>query len=216
MADSIAGGISYTAPTFTWGQTNGTIGGGLNFDLPLASANTFTTQALTFSANNSQNTQNFLTSVINNAQSNVSAIANRSFAFQEASLDKTAAVAMGWQDIQRYAIRKAGKTGCFITTAICQSLGAGDKCWQLQVLRAFRDDYMLTDEKRAAFVQEYYDDAPTVVELLDALPHSSEVYRHMYYVYIVAVLDALAAADNERALELYQQMFEYAKAKAGV
>lgn len=212
---NILGGISYTSPTFNWGDTSQAISGGLSFDLPLASANMFTTQALDFSANNTRNTQNFLQGVINTSQSHVTQVVNRSFDFQTQSLATAERVATGWQDVQRYAIKKASKGGCFITTAICEVLGLPDDCDVLQTLRQFRDEVLLTNEEDAALVQQYYDEAPIIVELLKDLPLYVSVLNKLAQEYIFPAVAAIKFDRPEEARQIYINLFEQAKKLAG-
>lgn len=81
----VAGGISYTAPSFTYG-TQQAVNGGFSFDLPLATVQAFTNNALSFSANNSANAQGFLQGVLNSAQSNVNRTADRAYDYQTTAL----------------------------------------------------------------------------------------------------------------------------------
>ncbi len=99
-AGAVAGGISYTAPSFTYGTTQA-VNGGFSFDLPLATVQAFTNNALSFSANNSANAQGFLQGVLNSAQSNVNRTADRAYDYQTtalASLESMQSRALGSMD----------------------------------------------------------------------------------------------------------------------
>ena len=55
---------------------------------------------------------------------------------------------------------------CYITTAVCESLGKPDDCYELNLLRDYRDSYLMKQEDGEALVQRYYDIAPTIVKYL--------------------------------------------------
>lgn len=66
--------------------------------------------------------------------------------------------------------------GCFITTAVCEYYNKPDDCYELTVLRDFRDSYMLKNNELSKLVNEYYEIAPDLVEKLNSLPNKDEVY----------------------------------------
>lgn len=62
---------------------------------------------------------------------------------------------------------KKGKSGCFLTTAACQYKGLPDDCYELTMMREFRDRKLLTTASGQALVAEYYDRVPELVPLLE-------------------------------------------------
>jgi hypothetical protein len=73
--------------------------------------------------------------------------------------------------------------GCFIATAAYGS----DTATEVQVLRSFRDRYLLTSETGRRFVAWYYRNSPAAAELLNADPVFKPAVRAM-------LLPAVAAA----------------------
>jgi hypothetical protein len=73
--------------------------------------------------------------------------------------------------------------GCFIATAAYGS----DTAVEVQVLRSFRDRYLLTSETGRRFVTWYYRNSPAAAELLNAHPAFKPAVRAM-------LLPAVAAA----------------------
>jgi len=66
------------------------------------------------------------------------------------------------------------KSGCFITTAVCQHKRLSDDCRELQVLRNFRDDYLSASIEGRKMVYNYYSVAPAIADRLveaDDLEH---------------------------------------------
>lgn len=121
------GGISFSFPV---GAFNGAsdINGGFNFDLPMATIQSFQSQAYSFAKGNSENAFGFLQNVIDTSQSNVNQTAGRAFEYQSqglnvmqsisesmrstinSSISKRAAVAI-FQGIGNMAVRLPARTG---------------------------------------------------------------------------------------------------------
>lgn len=74
----------------------------------------------------------------------------------------------------------ANDDGCFITTACVKYYGFDDNCYQLQTLRNFRDNYLLSDKKNKPLVQQYYSLAPKIVKLLNKSPERDILYRKIF------------------------------------
>lgn len=77
------GGISFSMPQIQ----NGAINGGYAFDLPMATIQSFMSDAYSFTTNNSQANRGFLNSVINRQQGAVSSAAQQSFGIQQSVIN---------------------------------------------------------------------------------------------------------------------------------
>ena len=53
---------------------------------------------------------------------------------------------------------------CYITTAVCKSLNKPDDCYELNLLREYRDQYLDGDKGWRDSCKEYYNIAPTIVK----------------------------------------------------
>ena len=104
--------------------------------------------------------------------------------------------------------------GCFITTAVCEYMGWDDHCDLLDTLRKYRDEYMLADPDRAELVREYYEKAPGIVTALKAKHGVNLVWRYILHAYLRPAYIKIVCADNEGALKLYREMFEFAEETA--
>lgn len=218
------GSIGYKAPTFSYGQTTQAINGGYSFDLPLSTVAAFTNNALAFSEANSKNAQGFFSGIFARAQEGVSNQATQAFAYQ----DKSLGVLQGMQEkalaVQKYGLKKQYSTGnllkpgsqCFITTAICKASGLPDDTWQLQLLRKFRDDYLLTTDEGCDLVQRYYDLAPRIVEAIDKLSNASSIYAYLAGSFIQLALQQISVQNFEGATGTYSAMVKYAQELAGI
>lgn len=104
----------------------------------------------------------------------------------------------------------SGGGGCFITTAVCERDGKPDDCAELEVLRKFRDSYMLSDPERSKLVALYYATAPIILDRLDAFPTDArdEVFD-VLRTYIKLAINALFNGDEARAARIYMNMMGY-------
>ncbi len=55
-------------------------------------------------------------------------------------------------------------SGCFITTAVCLSMGKADDCEELIAMRLFRDKWLQNQPDGAELIEDYYRTAPAIVE----------------------------------------------------
>lgn len=100
-----------------------------------------------------------------------------------------------------------GDAGCFLTTACCKYKGLPDDCYELEMLRRFRDNVLLINEEGKKLVKEYYHIAPGLVEKIEALPEeeSKDILENIYNK-VLRVIDKIKANDNEGAIARYYSM----------
>lgn len=92
-------------------------------------------------------------------------------------------------------------TRCFITTAVCLSLGKPDNCDELMTMRGFRDNWLRRQPGGEALVADYYNTAPDIVKQIDKQPDRKAVYQSIYEDYIRPCVENAKAgrfADSER------------------
>lgn len=95
---------------------------------------------------------------------------------------------------------------CYITTAVCESQGKADDCYELELLRNYRDQYLITTEKGAALVREYYNIAPTIVNRIASLESSEQVYEEIWHNYLAPCIGMIEAGKPEACKERYMAM----------
>ncbi|GHU54664.1 hypothetical protein FACS1894132_09650 [Clostridia bacterium] len=66
----------------------------------------------------------------------------------------------------RFECRKC-KSGCYITTAVCTSLEKPDDCYELTLLRNFRDTFLKNQPDGETLIKPYYEDAPRIVDKIN-------------------------------------------------
>ncbi|NLJ30993.1 MAG: hypothetical protein GX424_05250 [Clostridiales bacterium] len=98
------------------------------------------------------------------------------------------------------------KKFCFITTAVCSSLGKGDDCAELNTLRGFRDEWMAGTPGGRAKIGEYYLFAPMIVAAIDRSGNAGAVYREIWEQHLSPCLDLIHAGKQEECAAAYENM----------
>lgn len=107
--------------------------------------------------------------------------------------------------------------GCYVTTAVCETLGLPDDCHTLRVLRTFRDTYLLKSNVGRAFVEEYYATAPALVSNIQTRGDAKEYSAGLYTRFILPALIAIEYGALSRAFKIYREMIYTVRAEnAGV
>lgn len=75
---------------------------------------------------------------------------------------------------------QASDPNCFITTACIRARGLPDDCPELQILRQFRDSYMLSTEAGREMVRHYLELAPKIVAALDGHFSQNAIWQSLY------------------------------------
>ena len=71
-----------------------------------------------------------------------------------------------------YSYIEAGfhKKFCYITTAVCETFGKPDDCYELRLLRTYRDGYLAGTPGGEEMIRKYYDVAPSIVKHIQSAP----------------------------------------------
>lgn len=97
---------------------------------------------------------------------------------------------------------------CYITTAVCESLGKPDDCYELNLLRDYRDGYLQQEEEGEQLVKRYYDVAPTIVKHINKRPEHQEIYEQIWKDYLSPCIRLIEGKENENCKSLYQEMVD--------
>lgn len=95
---------------------------------------------------------------------------------------------------------------CYITTAVCGSLGKGDSCTELNEFRAFRDNWLAHTESGPEKITEYYLFAPMIVRAIDASGSAPEEYRQIWERWLSPLLQSLRCGREEECAAGYEKM----------
>lgn len=95
---------------------------------------------------------------------------------------------------------------CFITTAVCSSLGKGDDCTELNTLRAFRDGWLTETPGGEAKICEYYLFAPMIVSAIDQSDVKEAVYNGIWQNHLLPCLETLRTGSPQKCAVQYEDM----------
>jgi hypothetical protein len=100
------------------------------------------------------------------------------------------------------------ESGCFITTAVCKTLGRADDCDELIKFRHFRDTFMKATPETQAEIEEYYAIAPAICAKIDAQGEQKAAakYAAIWENALKPAFQALQSGDNQKAHDLYKEM----------
>lgn len=102
--------------------------------------------------------------------------------------------------------RPGSPSGCFITTAVCESFGKADNCYELSTLRSFRDDWLSQSPGGEELIEKYYQIAPKIVEEIDRRDDRKEIYLNIYERYLKPCLQFIENQQYEACRDLYRNM----------
>ncbi|MCM8556650.1 CFI-box-CTERM domain-containing protein [Sphingomicrobium sediminis] len=108
---------------------------------------------------------------------------------------------------------KVEASGCFLTSAACDGIGLADDCWELQTLRAFRDDWLVHQQGGLEDVALYYAVAPAIAARLAEQPRA---LVKLYWSRIVPSAIAAKLGLNRVARRLYTGMISDLLEQTGV
>lgn len=97
---------------------------------------------------------------------------------------------------------ESSNSGCFITTACVIRRGLSDDCYELQVLRKFRDTYVASQLNGKELIGEYYKTAPHIVESINSLDNAGELYETIFQN-IRKAIDFVEQKEDAAAFALY-------------
>jgi hypothetical protein len=96
--------------------------------------------------------------------------------------------------------------GCFLTTACTEAAGLADDCTELEVLRQFRDGYLVRQPNGPLLIREYYQVAPRILDRIQKSPHRAVILNGVLSDVRVAV-EFVQTGQNKMALDCYGKMF---------
>jgi hypothetical protein len=94
---------------------------------------------------------------------------------------------------------------CFVTTAACKYFGKPDDCYELAVLRKFRDEWLNEQDGGSDLIRRYYVMAPAVVKALDVHPNKDQIYNILWNQYILRCVKLIEDGRFSETKDLYIQ-----------
>lgn len=137
---------------------------------------------------------------------------------QERAVDLTDAICTGWSEAFKgnniqaadYATIVSGFRSklCYVTTAVCRSMHKPEDCYELKLLKDYRDHYLMQTENGEELVRKYYDIAPTIVKRIDKSGKSEEKYRYIWENWLKPCISFIENGENEKCADAYIRMVE--------
>lgn len=69
---------------------------------------------------------------------------------------------------------------CYLSTACTKAMQLDDDCYQLQVLRKFRDEYVLKKQEGDKLIKEYYETAPQIISAINSTGEGTEIFNGLF------------------------------------
>ncbi len=98
------------------------------------------------------------------------------------------------------------KKYCYITTAVCEVLGRPDDCYELNLLRDYRDTYLSSLPDGETLIRKYYDVAPSIVKHIDQSGCPEKVYQDIWQNYLKPCIRMIEDGESENCCRLYEDM----------
>lgn len=95
---------------------------------------------------------------------------------------------------------------CYITTAVCESLGKPDDCYELNLLRGYRDNYLASASGGMEEIKEYYNVAPTIVKRIGRMDNAGAIYQDIWERYLNPCVRLIEENRQEECREVYSDM----------
>ncbi|MDD3796214.1 MAG: hypothetical protein PHE06_09665 [Lachnospiraceae bacterium] len=100
------------------------------------------------------------------------------------------------------------KKFCYITTAVCETFHKPDDCYELTLLRDYRDHYLMSLPEGEAIIRQYYDVAPTIVKHINHRKDSAAIYESIWDTYLSPCIHMIEEGENNSCKELYIEMVQ--------
>lgn len=95
---------------------------------------------------------------------------------------------------------------CYVTTAVCLSLGKGENCSEIRILKDYRDHFLSGEADGKQLIDEYYDIAPTIVNRINKEQDAAQTYEKIYRTYINPCIELIHQNRLPECKELYVEM----------
>ena len=130
---------------------------------------------------------------------------NKALTYFKQSADAGCKEANDWiKDVEeRLRIREQS---CFVTSAVCNTFGKSDDCYELMAFRNFRDNWLIHQTDGKYLIAEYYRVAPRIVQEIKKLPNSDELFKNIWANYLKYCLEFIENHNYQECKETYIKM----------
>lgn len=97
---------------------------------------------------------------------------------------------------------------CLLSTVCVREKGLPDDCRELQILRSFRDDYLLVQPGGKDLVASYYSLAPRIVTAIEHSGLAQFIYRELFTSLVLRSVSLIDRGEYDRAVQHYRAIVE--------
>lgn len=97
---------------------------------------------------------------------------------------------------------------CYITTAVCTTLNKDIDCYEINLLKEYRDQYLLFQDQGETLVHDYYDIAPTIIKRINKSEDAQTVYQTIYDTYLEPCITCIEQDKKEECRTIYTSMVQ--------
>ena len=94
---------------------------------------------------------------------------------------------------------------CYLSTACIEAMNLPDDCYELSLLRQFRDNYVLATEEGKKDIAHYNAVAPVIVSKIKLARDSQETLSRIYSALIVPCVNLIEAGKLSEAYVRYRE-----------
>lgn len=84
------------------------------------------------------------------------------------------------KECRYYKQRGSGSGGCFLTTVCCEEKGLPDDCYELTMMRKYRDEILKKTVLGEKIIKFYYNEAPRIVQQIKGSDKREEICTWIY------------------------------------
>ncbi|MDO5603415.1 MAG: CFI-box-CTERM domain-containing protein, partial [Oscillospiraceae bacterium] len=91
---------------------------------------------------------------------------------------------------------------------VCETFGKPDDCYELTLLREYRDGYLMSQPDGAEVIRQYYDLAPSIVKHINQRADRKEIYRGVWETYLRPCIQMIEQSRPQQCKEQYIKMVQ--------
>jgi len=99
-----------------------------------------------------------------------------------------------------------GGGGCFLSSACIEHAALPDDCSELEILRAFRDEFVAKQPDGRKLITQYYRNAPNIVERIQVSSDREQVLEYIYGK-VKEAISRIQGGKTLEALEIYKGLY---------
>jgi hypothetical protein len=104
---------------------------------------------------------------------------------------------------------KGSDDGCLLTSACCEFMGLPDDCLELDTLRKFRDEFLITTDEGQCLIREYYEISPRILAEIEVREDRDIILFDMYKDLVTPSVEMVRKGRRKEAVNYYRRYTFY-------